>query len=100
MITTHRSEHGQANLAYMKGAPEIVFRKCTHRLRQGVLVEFDAAARQQALELYEVLAARGERVLALAFKTTEADAASEEGFHLSGAGGHARSAASGNSGCD
>jgi len=80
MITTHRSESGGANLAYMKGAPEIVFRKCTHALRQGMVVEFDAAIRQQALEIYEVMAARGERVLALAFKTTESPEASEEDF--------------------
>jgi sodium/potassium-transporting ATPase subunit alpha len=32
------------------------------------------------LEIYEVMAARGERVLALAFKTTESPAASEEDF--------------------
>ncbi|HUX83427.1 MAG TPA: HAD-IC family P-type ATPase [Halothiobacillus sp.] len=80
MITTHRGENGQPNLAYMKGAPEIVFGKCTHTLRQGVIVEFDSAARQQAFELYEVLAARGERVLALAFKTTEASESDEQSF--------------------
>jgi sodium/potassium-transporting ATPase subunit alpha len=80
MITTHHSENGQPNLAYMKGAPEIVFKKCTHTLRQGVVVEFDSAARQQAFELYEVLAARGERVLALAFKTTEASESDEQSF--------------------
>ena len=80
MITTHRNGPDGANLAYMKGAPEIVFRKCSRMLRQGQVVEFDAAARQQALEIYEVLAARGERVLALAFKTTEASVADEQGF--------------------
>lgn len=80
MITTHRGESGQPNIAYMKGAPEIVFRKCTHALQHGNMVEFNAAARQQALESYEFLAARGERVLALAFKNTEAVEASEKGF--------------------
>lgn len=80
MITTHRGEGGQPNLAYMKGAPEIVFGKCTHRLRRGEIVAFDLAARQQALESYEFLAARGERVLALAFKTTDVPEASEEDF--------------------
>jgi len=80
MITTHGNGQGKPNLAYMKGAPEIVFGKCTRMLRRGEIVEFDAAARQQALELYEVLAARGERVLALAFKTTEAPQADEHEF--------------------
>jgi sodium/potassium-transporting ATPase subunit alpha len=80
MITTHRGESDQPNLAYMKGAPEIVFRKCTHCLRHGKVVEFDPTARQQALALYELLAARGERVLALAFRTTEAAESDEQGF--------------------
>jgi len=80
MITTHRGENSQPNLAYMKGAPEIVFKKCTHALRQGALVGFDEAARRQALAIYEVLAVRGERVLALAYKTTEAPEADERSF--------------------
>lgn len=79
MITTHRGQDGQTNLAYMKGAPEIVFRKCTHCLRQGEVVEFGTTARKQALEIYEVLAARGERVLALASKKTETVETEEEG---------------------
>ncbi|MBU1214995.1 MAG: HAD-IC family P-type ATPase [Gammaproteobacteria bacterium] len=80
MITTHKVADGQPNVAYMKGAPEIVFRKCSHRLQQGERVAFDDAARRKAMELYELLAARGERVLALAYKTTDAEAASEDGF--------------------
>jgi sodium/potassium-transporting ATPase subunit alpha len=80
MITTHRAERAHPNLAYMKGAPEVVFGKCTHILHHGELVLFDEAARQRALEIYECLAARGERVLALAFKTAEEAEASEEDF--------------------
>ena len=78
MITTH--EAGQQNIAYMKGAPEVVFSHCAHALHQGKIVEFSPTARQQALESYELLAARGERVLALAFKATNAVEASEEDF--------------------
>jgi sodium/potassium-transporting ATPase subunit alpha len=80
MVTTHRGPDGRTNLAYMKGAPEVVFGKCSQCLRQGARADFDPAARQQALEAYERLAARGERVLALAFKATEAVEADEEGF--------------------
>ncbi len=80
MITTHGGKPGQQNVAYMKGAPEVVFSKCTHVSRQGALEEFDSAARQRALQTYEFLAARGERVLALAYKQTEALEASEESF--------------------
>ena len=79
MITTHRGLAGQPNLAYMKGAPEVVFSKCSHSLQQDVLMDFDPAARQQALEIYERLAARGERILALAFKATEAVEAGDDG---------------------
>ncbi len=80
MVTTHRGLGGQPNLAYMKGAPEVVFGKCKQILLENGLVDFDSAARQQALKIYERLAARGERVLALAYKTTDAAQASEEGF--------------------
>ena len=80
MITTHRGASGQPNLAYMKGAPEVVFGRCTHYLRNSELVEFDAETRRQALKSYEFLAARGERVLGLAYKTTQADEADETDF--------------------
>ncbi len=80
MITTHRGLSGQPNLAYMKGAPEVVFGKCKQILLEDGIVDFGSAARQQALKIYERLAARGERVLALAYKTTDVARASEEGF--------------------
>ncbi|MDD2777071.1 MAG: HAD-IC family P-type ATPase [Gallionella sp.] len=80
MMTTHREVGERSNRAYMKGAPEVVFGLCTHWMRQGELVAFDDAARQQALKNYEDLAARGERVLALAFKHTDEDEASEGDF--------------------
>lgn len=80
MITTHSDESSQPNLVYMKGAPEVVFGNCTQALREGELVEFDVAARLQALEIYEFLAARGERVLALAYKKSGASEASEKDF--------------------
>ncbi len=80
MITIHRGLAGQPNLAYMKGAPEVVFSKCSQRRERGALVEFDTTARQLAQDAYERLAARGERVLALAFKTTGNLQASEEDF--------------------
>jgi sodium/potassium-transporting ATPase subunit alpha len=80
MITTHRSLDGQASIAYMKGAPEVVFAKCSHYLRQGQCVAFDPATRQHAQDVYARLAARGERVLALASKTTASVEVSEDEF--------------------
>lgn len=68
MLTSHRGQDGQY-VHYMKGAPEVIFSQCNHYLQQGVVTAFDSAARQHALEIYERLAARGERVLALAMKT-------------------------------
>jgi len=80
MITTHRGLDGLENMAYLKGAPEVVFEKCTHILQQGKIVEFAAPMREQALEIYECLAGRGERVLALAFKVTDELEACEQEF--------------------
>lgn len=80
MITTHRGKSGQPNLAYMKGAPEVVFSKCTRSLLHGELVAFNEEARRRAMQTYEFLAARGERVLGLAYKTTLADEADETDF--------------------
>lgn len=70
MITTHRGLAGQPNPAYMKGAPEVVFSKCSQRRERGALVEFDMTARQRAQDAYE----------RLAYKTTGSLQASEEGF--------------------
>jgi sodium/potassium-transporting ATPase subunit alpha len=80
MVTTHATPEGRENIAYMKGAPEVVFDRCSHALRHGRVTAFDETARRHALGIYERLAARGERVLALAFKSTEAAEAEEEGF--------------------
>jgi sodium/potassium-transporting ATPase subunit alpha len=80
MITTHKGDNGQPNIAFMKGAPEVVFSKCSLCLQQGSSVVFSELARQHAVESYERLASRGERVLALAYKMTENDEASEDDF--------------------
>lgn len=80
MITTHKRPSGEPNIAYMKGAPEVVFTQCSLHMKDGLTLEFDNVARQQALETYQRLASRGERVLALAYKTTENREASEDNF--------------------
>lgn len=80
MITTHKWPADDDNIAYMKGAPEVVFSKCSYRMQQGQYVEFDELAKKEALEAYERLAARGERVLALAYKVSEPVEATEQDF--------------------
>ena len=83
MLTSHRDQDGRY-LHYMKGAPEVVFDQCSHYFQQGLVTEFDSAARQHALDTYERLAARGERVLALAMKTGSKLNDDENGFHYLG----------------
>lgn len=80
MITIHRGLEGLPNLVYMKGAPEVVFEKCSYCRKGKVLAAFDEITRQKAQEAYERLAARGERVLALASKTTEGTQITEDKF--------------------
>ena len=80
MITTHRPDNGQPDIAFLKGAPEVVFNQCTQIRHKDAVIEFDTSARLQALKLYGFLAARGERVLALAYKLTEVAEASETDF--------------------
>lgn len=72
MITIHRDGNGE-NIAYMKGAPEVIFGKCARVLSQGRLSAFDKDAKKRAYERYQRMAARGERVLALAFRYGEED---------------------------
>ncbi|MCX7084289.1 MAG: cation-transporting P-type ATPase [Methylococcales bacterium] len=79
MITSHSNHDGIA-LHYMKGAPEVVMTKCSHYLQQGNLVAVDEAFNTHITDIYERLAARGERVLALAYKTDTDAVLKEEGF--------------------
>ncbi len=80
MITINKRDTEQPNIAYMKGAPEVVFNKCSLRIDGSELVAFDSDDRQQALETYQRLASRGERILALAYKMTETSDVSEDNF--------------------
>ena len=79
MITCHTDTAGQS-LQYMKGAPEVVITKCSHYLQQGQCVPVDEAFKGHITEIYERLAARGERVLALAYKTESGSSLIEENF--------------------
>ena len=83
MSTTH-VDADNTYWHYMKGAPEIVFEKCSLCLKSTGIEEFDASFRQDAEEIYQRLAARGERVLALAMKTTPCKTISEDHFILIG----------------
>ncbi len=78
MITTHRD--GKRLIAYLKGAPEVVLGMCRKRLIQGEETELTPHRREEAMRLYQRLASRGERVLALAYKETRHEKVEEHGF--------------------
>ncbi|MBR9692577.1 HAD-IC family P-type ATPase [Candidatus Woesearchaeota archaeon] len=82
MITTH--DAGKQNIAYMKGAPEVVLEKSHTILLKGKEVELTTRRRKELKEAYKRLAARGERVLAFAYKHTKKEKVDEKGFVLVG----------------
>lgn len=80
MITTHEfAEHGLL-FAALKGAPEIVLSRCDRMQLEDNIVPLDAGLREQTLRLYQRLARRGERVLALAYREIEKADFNEEHF--------------------
>lgn len=79
MITSHLNTDS-VYWHYMKGAPEIVFEKCSLCFKSSGITAFDAGFRQDAEEIYQRLAARGERVLALAMKSGSSKTINEDHF--------------------
>jgi Ca2+-transporting ATPase len=67
MTTIHQ---GQAHklIAYMKGAPEIVVKRCTHILEDGGLREFTESEKARVLKANEQMAQGSLRVLGIACK--------------------------------
>ncbi len=61
---------GQHRL-YAKGAPEAIFRRCTHFELNGELLPMEDLLIEELKEEYETLSAEGFRVLAVAFKDSQ-----------------------------
>ena len=78
MITTNRSDGKK--IAYMKGAPEIIIKKCRYLFLKGKIVRLANKHKQLISRYYRKFASRGERVLAFAYKETKTDKAVEQGF--------------------
>jgi len=78
MITTNMTEGKK--LAYMKGAPEIILKKCNKVLVNGKTRNLVHKDKKIILDNYEKLASSGERVLAFAYKETDVDKAIEKDF--------------------
>ncbi len=76
MITLNND--GEANVVYMKGAPEVALAMSNKILLNNEIVPFEDHHRAEIQKYYERLASRGERVLALGFK--EGEGQSEDEF--------------------
>ena len=57
----------------MKGAPEIIIKRCSHYMKHGDLKPMDEKFKQNFQKTYEVLGTKGERVLGMAFFDLEHD---------------------------
>lgn len=80
MITLIPHEDGYR--AAMKGAPEVVLAACSHVRVRGELRPLDDERRARVESTYQRLAARGERVLALAYRDVEVTDVPVDGYVL------------------
>ena len=60
-------EVGQKRFLVMKGAPEMIIKKCSHYLSCNKIYEMDEKFKVEFQENYEILGKRGERVLGCAY---------------------------------
>lgn len=66
MITVHKKDNQE--IAYLKGAPEIVLHQCTKQLIKGKIISLTEKQRSLYEEQNMFYASQGKRVLALAYK--------------------------------
>ncbi len=76
MITENST--GEHVSSFMKGAPEVVIDKCSSILMNNEAVELNDETREELADAYKVMASRGDRVLAMAYR--DGDSNGEEGF--------------------
>ncbi len=67
MTTVHRSQ-GHKMIAYTKGAPEVVLKRCTHILDDGGMRELTESERDQILKTNDQMAQDALRVLGIAYR--------------------------------
>ena len=75
MMTTV-NKHGSERVAYVKGAPEVVLKCCSHIYLNGAVKRLTEEARQEVLRINHQFAEQALRVLGFAYKTL-IDGASE-----------------------
>ncbi|MFC1612620.1 cation-translocating P-type ATPase [Patescibacteria group bacterium] len=77
MATLHKRTQKE-NLVLVKGAPEIIFKKCSKIIKHKQEVELDSEFRAKFKAQLEDLTSKGLRVLALAYKKTPTNGKLEE----------------------
>ena len=80
MMVVNRLADGDALVASLKGAPEVVLDLCDRIRMDGEIRALDDAARANVLEGYRELALRGERGLAFAVRSVDDENVPMEGY--------------------
>jgi len=61
-------QKGSEQISYVKGAPEVIVKRCNYELRDGKVVEISEKRKRVLIEEYEKMASEGLRVLGFAYK--------------------------------
>ncbi|MEM4271919.1 MAG: HAD-IC family P-type ATPase, partial [Candidatus Pacearchaeota archaeon] len=61
-------KRGEKLVNYVKGAPDVIIRRCSREMKNGKIVAITQKRRAELLAFYEVMASEALRVLAFAFK--------------------------------
>ena len=85
MTTLHKIEKG--NVAYTKGAPEIILENCDSVLTSSGVKKLDDAARKQVLDTAQSFASQALRVLAIASKPDAVIESAQTGMTFLGLAG-------------
>ena len=67
MTTIHSTPKGR-KIAYVKGAPEVIIKKCTHIIEDNTVNKFTADKKNEVLKNNESLASQAFRMLGMAYK--------------------------------
>jgi Ca2+-transporting ATPase len=73
MMSIVRKSKKGSYVSYVKGAPEVILKKCNTEYVKGRMVEIDEGRRKRLMGAYEEMASRGFRVLAFAYKLMAKD---------------------------
>ncbi len=80
MITVNHDPNSENNQAYLKGAPEVVLSMCDRVLDGDIERQLDEQTRQSLISKFNILAKRGERGLALAYRETDSEDIVEDAY--------------------